>query len=225
MIVNDEIRPAEVCRALLMALEAADGRRKSRKRDQTADTIGIAVKRALLSRAVDEDPDPNSFEEWLLQYPSTCAEHALIGPARAMARAVYDEWKLAQTLPEFRSWLELGAPSEDADGGPRRHAPTVEDVQAPDPVRCRVEFFGAARLVAHKSELALTLRNGATLADACAALCRELPALAGRVIARDGNGFVEGYACNLNGADFVRAFDTPIRSGDSILILAADAGG
>ena len=39
------VRPAEVCAALLAALEAAEGRRRSRKRDQTPDAIGLAIKR------------------------------------------------------------------------------------------------------------------------------------------------------------------------------------
>jgi len=59
-------RPADVCRALIAALEAADGRRRKRKRDQTADAIGLGVKRELLQRVVDEDPPPDGFEEWLL---------------------------------------------------------------------------------------------------------------------------------------------------------------
>ena len=43
-------RPAEVCKALLAALDAADGRRRKRKRDQTPDGIGLAIKR-VCSRA------------------------------------------------------------------------------------------------------------------------------------------------------------------------------
>lgn len=106
-------RPADVCRALLAALDAADGRRRRRKRDQTPDAFGIAVKRALLARAVDEDPAPEEFEGWLLEYPRTCRAPELMGPAQAMARAVFEEWRLAHALGSFRQWLEQGAPSED----------------------------------------------------------------------------------------------------------------
>jgi hypothetical protein len=109
-------RPADVCRALLAALEASEGRRRNRKRDQTADAFGLAVKRDLLKRAVDEDPSPEVFEEWLLNYPFTCKARELVGPAFAMARAVFEEWRLAHTLGEFRVWLEQGAPSDDASG-------------------------------------------------------------------------------------------------------------
>ena len=113
-------RPADVCRALLAALEASEGRRRKRKRDQTPDTIGLAVKRDLLQRAVEDDPRPEAFEEWLLKYPLTCKAPELAGPASAMARAVFEEWRLAQVLGEFRRWLEQGAPSDDATDGTSR---------------------------------------------------------------------------------------------------------
>lgn len=113
------LRPADVCKALLAALEAADGRRRKRKRDQTPDTIGLAVKRNLLERVVEENPDPEAFEAWLLNYPLTCETPELLGPASAMARAVFDEWRLAHSLGDFRAWLERGAPSDDTDQKPR----------------------------------------------------------------------------------------------------------
>ncbi len=94
-------RPADVCRALLAALEAAEGRRKRRKRDQTPDAIGLALKREILERVVEDDPAPEMFEGWLLSY----------------ARAVLDEWRLAHSLGDFKAWLDRGAPSDDADAG------------------------------------------------------------------------------------------------------------
>ena len=116
---RDAIRPADVCRALLSALDASDGRRRQRKRDQTADAIGLAVKRTLLERAVADDPTPDAFEQWLLDFPPTCASYGEAGAALAMARAVFEEWQLAHSLGEFRVWLEQGAPSEDAGGRPK----------------------------------------------------------------------------------------------------------
>jgi hypothetical protein len=105
---------------LLAALEASEGRRRKRKRDQTPDAIGLAVKRGLLERAVAEDPNPEAFEEWLLNYPLTSTTPELSGPASAMARAVFEEWRLAHSLGEFRVWLGEGAPSDDAkDEKPR----------------------------------------------------------------------------------------------------------
>jgi hypothetical protein len=108
------LRPADVCRALLTALEAAEGRRRKRKRDQRPDAFGLEVKRELLQHAVAADPEPETFEAWLLEYPQACASAELRGPAMAMARAVFEEWRLAHQMGEFRKWLESGAPSEDA---------------------------------------------------------------------------------------------------------------
>jgi hypothetical protein len=109
----EAIRPSEVCRALLTALEAAEGRRRSRKRDQTPDAIGLGIKRDILAAVVAADPDPENFESWLLEYPLRCAPE-LAGPVTAMARAVFDEWNLAHSLGDFKTWLDRGAPSEDA---------------------------------------------------------------------------------------------------------------
>ena len=109
----DTFRPADLCRALLAALEASEGRRRKRKRDQTPDAFGLGVKRDLLTRAIDDDPAPEAFEAWLLEYPRTCSAPEMEGPALAMARAVFEEWLLAHSLGEFRQWLEQGAPSDD----------------------------------------------------------------------------------------------------------------
>jgi hypothetical protein len=105
------LRPARVCKALLAALEASEGRRRRRKRDQTPDDIGLTFKRELLEQAVTDDPEPEAFEEWLLKYT---ANHDSAGGILAMARAVFEEWRLAHSMGEFKSWLEQGAPSDDA---------------------------------------------------------------------------------------------------------------
>lgn len=105
-------RPGEVCRELLAALDAAEGRRKRRKRDTTPDAIGLAIKRDLLERAVAADPAPEEFEAWLLQ------QCAAAGPAeggiRAMALSIFEEWRLSRDAVSFREWLAQGAPSDDA---------------------------------------------------------------------------------------------------------------
>jgi len=114
------VRPAEVCGALLAALEAAEGRRRSRKRDQTPDAIGLSIKRELLQRAVRADPNPEAFEEWLLRTGQQCGAAESAGAITAMARAIFEEWKLAHSMNEFKTWLDRGAPSEDAHEGDRR---------------------------------------------------------------------------------------------------------
>jgi len=111
-------RPADVCRALLAALEGAEGRRKKRKRDQTPDAIGLAVKREILERVVRDDPDSELFEGWLLNYSQKSESNHSSGAVSAMARAVLDEWRLAHSMRDFKAWLDRGAPSDDADASP-----------------------------------------------------------------------------------------------------------
>jgi molybdopterin converting factor small subunit len=92
-------------------------------------------------------------------------------------------------------------------------------------LHCTVELFGVARLVANAKEVCLPISPQATLADALEALAEQLPVLVGRVIGADRRSLVEGYACNVNGLDFVRSAASPVHQGDSIVILSADAGG
>ena len=108
------IRPAAVCQALLAALDAAEGLRRNRKRDQTPDGIGLAIKRDLLQRVVSENPSAATFEEWLLHCGQPYAPE-LAGAVAAMARAIFEEWNLAHSLNEFNTWLAQGAPSADAN--------------------------------------------------------------------------------------------------------------
>ena len=107
-------RPADVCRALLAALEGAEGRRKKRKRDQTPD----GIKREILERVVQDDPDSDMFEGWLLNYSQKSESNHSSGAVSAMARAVLDEWRLAHSMRDFKAWLDRGAPSDDADACP-----------------------------------------------------------------------------------------------------------
>jgi hypothetical protein len=108
------MRPRDVCAGLLAALDASEGRRKKRKRDTTADAIGLGIKRALLEAAVDEDPEPERFEAWLLERCLDAPREASVGGTRAMALEVLAEWRLAVAAPTFVDWLARGAPSDDA---------------------------------------------------------------------------------------------------------------
>lgn len=105
-------RPGDVCRELLAALEASEGRRKRRKRDTTPDAIGLAVKRDLLERAVAADPEPDAFEGWLLEQCAAAGPEE--GGMRAMALSIFEEWRLSRDAVSFRDWLAQGAPSDDA---------------------------------------------------------------------------------------------------------------
>jgi hypothetical protein len=106
------MRPAEICSRLLAALDASEGRRRRRKRNTTPDSIGMAIKRSILEETVRHDPDPDAYEGWLLERCLTL--DGASGPIRAMALDVLSDWHLAHTSVVFRSWLEQGAPSDDA---------------------------------------------------------------------------------------------------------------
>jgi hypothetical protein len=107
------VRPAEVCRKLLAALEASEGRRTRRKRDTTPDALGMALKRRLLEDAAREDPAPEAFEGWLLERALGAPADVSVGAMRAMAIEVFREWRFATESCEFESWLDAGAPSDD----------------------------------------------------------------------------------------------------------------
>jgi molybdopterin-guanine dinucleotide biosynthesis protein A/molybdopterin converting factor small subunit len=122
--------------------------------------------------------------------------------------------------PDGSSFFNMNTPADYAEALKRWHQP--------DSIRCTVELFGVARLIAQTREVSLALPEGATFSQLLAGLAEKLPALVGRVISADGSRLVEGYACNVNGLDFVRTslFATAtVNPGDNIAILSADAGG
>lgn len=108
-------RPAAICRQLLGAMDATEGRRKRRKRNTTPDALGLEVKRALLEAAIATDPDPDAFEEWL--FAQVLSAGSLTGATRAMALQIVDEWRFALASGGFRAWLAAGAPSDDTRAG------------------------------------------------------------------------------------------------------------
>ena len=88
-----------------------------------------------------------------------------------------------------------------------------------------VELFGVARLLANTKEVSLSLPQAATLSQVCQALALEHPVLLGRVINPDRSSLSSGYACNINGLEFVKNPNARINPGDKVFILSADAGG
>jgi hypothetical protein len=112
--MNDDApaRPRDICRELLAAVEASEGRRQRRKRNTTPDAIGLEMKRELLERAIAADPAPDDFEDWL--HRQCLAAGPGEGGLRAMALSIFEEWRLAHEAESFRDWLARGAPSDDA---------------------------------------------------------------------------------------------------------------
>jgi hypothetical protein len=109
------LTPADLCRGLLGALDASEGRRKRRARNTTADSIGLEIQRDLLEAVVRDEPAPDEFEAWLLDRCE--AEGVGDGAVRAMALAIWDQWQLAQRAPDVQAWIVSGARSDDRDAG------------------------------------------------------------------------------------------------------------
>lgn len=122
--------------------------------------------------------------------------------------------------PEGSSFFNMNSPEDY-----RAALALWEKNKQSSPLTCTVELFGVPRLLAKTKAVSLSLRHEATLSDVFSALAERLPVLAGRVINPESASLFSGYACNLNGLDFVRNPDAKINSGDRIFILAADAGG
>ena len=129
--------------------------------------------------------------------------------------------------PDGLSFLNMNTPADYHEALSRWERLGRSNIasSAEPPVTCTVELFGVARLLAKTRAVTLSLPSGATLSHVYSALGATLPMLLGRVISPEGRRLSPGYACNLNGLDFVRTATATINSGDTIFILSADAGG
>jgi molybdopterin-guanine dinucleotide biosynthesis protein A len=137
-----------------------------------------------------------------------------------------DEEEIRRFDSEGASFFNMNTPADYQEALDRWRAAADATVPArADSITCSVELFGVARLVARTPAVALELPHGATFAQLFGELARTLPELVGRVITADRNALMDGYACSVNGREFVRLPEAAVNAGDSILILSADAGG
>ncbi|HET7552561.1 MAG TPA: hypothetical protein VFK04_14820 [Gemmatimonadaceae bacterium] len=111
------LTPAELCRGLLGALDASEGRRRRRSRNTTADSIGLEIQRSLLEGVMRDAPDASHFERWLLE--RCMAEGESDGATRAMAVFIWQQWQFASESDDYREWITRGAPSDDKQRAPR----------------------------------------------------------------------------------------------------------
>jgi molybdopterin-guanine dinucleotide biosynthesis protein A len=128
--------------------------------------------------------------------------------------------------PEGLSFFNMNAPEDYAQAlrlwHRREHLAEPADDTSLD---CTVELFGVARLLAKTQVISLSLPRDATLAHVLSAIAQRLPVLVGRVIDSGKMCLVAGFACNINGIDFVRDPTTKVHPQDKIFIISADAGG
>jgi molybdopterin converting factor small subunit len=86
-----------------------------------------------------------------------------------------------------------------------------------------VEFYGLARLRAGTATLRIPAADAACLQTLWTQLLEVLPELRGAGEPRSVTTPI--YRFNLDGQQFVTDPQTPIRQGQSVLIMSADAGG
>lgn len=85
----------------LLLLASGDASPRQRARDQQADRAGLALKRRMLERLADLDPEPAELETALLDIVGEIGEPD--GPPRAIAMSIRDEWATACATP---AWIE-----------------------------------------------------------------------------------------------------------------------
>src|SRR5262245_38834181 len=85
----------------LLLLTSGDLMPRDRLRNQTADAIGLELKRRLLQALADLDPEPAKLEETLASLIDELGPPT--GPVRALAVSFREEW---QALPANPEWIE-----------------------------------------------------------------------------------------------------------------------
>jgi molybdopterin-guanine dinucleotide biosynthesis protein A len=136
-----------------------------------------------------------------------------------------DEEEIHRFDPDGLSFFNMNTPADYAEALRRWSGARPPGLDPHTSIQCTVELFGAARFFAHTREVSLTLPVGATFSEVFAALAEKLPVLVGQVINPDRARLIDGFACNVNGLDFIRTPTATVNPGDNIVILSADAGG
>jgi hypothetical protein len=103
----------------MLLLASGDLRPRQRARDQLADLTGMEIKRRILERLVEADPEPEELESVLAKAVEEIGPP--FGPTRAVAAVIRDEWHTASTTPEWVSQLLSEAVNNSID---RRDKPT-----------------------------------------------------------------------------------------------------
>jgi molybdopterin converting factor small subunit len=106
--------------------------------------------------------------------------------------------------PDLRSFVNCNTP-EAYEAALALRRPSV-----------RVELYDVARRLAGREAIGV---EAATLGEAMSALGVACPALGSRIES------AEHWRVSLNGTSFVTDPATPLRDGDSLLVLSAQAGG
>jgi molybdopterin converting factor small subunit len=88
----------------------------------------------------------------------------------------------------------------------------------------RVEFYGISRQRAGTAQAVVELNSrGASLGDVLLSLGTRFPEFGASCL--DDGRLARWFLANVDGERFVRDPETPLRDGQSLLILSADSGG
>ena len=158
------LRPAECagrCSPRSKRPKDAGGKRK---RDQTPDAFGLAVKRELLQRAIEDDPAAGSIRRMAAQLSSHLRGAGARRARAAMARAVFEEWRLAHSLGEFRRGLSRE----------RRQTMRTNETPSELDVRARAIVLAGGRSSRMGTSKALLLFDGEPLIVHVVATLRRL---------------------------------------------------
>lgn len=94
------MRPKDLA---LLLLASGDLLPRQRARDQQADVTGNTLKAQILHAVVQHDPEP---EQMAAALEAIIAELGPpLGPTRAVAMGIYDEWQMACASPALVEWL------------------------------------------------------------------------------------------------------------------------
>jgi hypothetical protein len=104
MTSSSPLRPRDLARLLLAS---GDVLPRQRARDQQADRAGLTLKRRVLERLAEMDPEPADLEAALLRIVEEVG--APTGPTRAIALSIRDEWQTACTSAELVTHLHAEA--------------------------------------------------------------------------------------------------------------------
>ncbi len=113
MPASQILRPRDLA---LLFLASGDLRPRQRARDQQADIAGLEIKRRILQKLVDVDPEPEELEAVLVKLVDEFGPP--FGPTRAVAGIVRDEWQTACTAPEWVAQLLSEAIDHSEDRRP-----------------------------------------------------------------------------------------------------------
>ena len=86
-----------------MLLASGDLLPRQRARDQQADIAGGTIKRRVLERLAEIDPEPEDLGATLERIVQEIGQPA--GPTRAIASGIHEEFEAARQKPELLAWL------------------------------------------------------------------------------------------------------------------------